>query len=413
MRCRLSVPAATGKSLFRKQATDGVIMKIHEYQAKSILQTYNIPVPEGGVAETPEKAREIASSIQGRTVIKAQIHAGGRGKGGGVRLAESPEEAFVAAQEIIGMNLVTHQTGPEGKTVLSVLVEEAPEIKKELYLGVVVDRSRSRECLVYMASEAGGMEIEEVAKTDPEKIIKVAVQPAVGFSPFQARKLAYGLGLDKQQSGQFAGIAKGLYQLVVDKDASLVEINPLVITGNGDLLAIDTKLNFDDDGLYRHPEIKELRDEKEEEPLEVEAVNTGVNYIKLDGDVGCMVNGAGLAMTTMDLIKLAGGEPANFLDVGGGASSEQVEKAFRILTSDPKVKVILVNIFGGILRCDRVATGLIEAASNIDKKLPMVVRLQGTNVEEGRKLLEGSDVAFEVAEELYEAASKAVALAKT
>ena len=388
-------------------------MKIHEYQAKNILRTYSIPVPEGDVAETPEKAQEIAASFKGRAVIKAQIHAGGRGKGGGVRLAESPEEAFVAAKEIIGMNLVTHQTGPEGKTVRMVLVEEAPEIEKELYLSLVVDRSRNRECLVYMASEAGGMEIEEVAKTDPEKIIKVAVQPAVGFSPFQARKLACGLGLDKQQSSQFAKIAKGLYQLVVDKDASLVEINPLVITGNGDLLAIDTKINFDDDGLFRHPEIKELRDEREEEPLEVEAVNTGVNYIKLDGDVGCMVNGAGLAMTTMDLIKLAGGEPANFLDVGGGASSEQVEKAFRILTTDPKVKVILVNIFGGILRCDRVATGLIEAASNIEKKPPMVVRLQGTNVEEGRKLLQDSDVAFEVAEELYEAASKAVALAKT
>jgi len=388
-------------------------MKIHEYQGKDILRTYSIPVPEGGVAETPEKAREIAASFKGRAVIKAQIHAGGRGKGGGVRLVASPEEAFVAAEEIIGMDLVTHQTGPEGTRVRMVLVEEAPEIAKELYLGVVVDRSRDRECLVYMASEAGGMEIEEVAKTDPEKIIKVAVQPAVGFSPFQARKLAYGLGLDKQQSSQFAKIAKGLYQLVVDKDASLVEINPLVITGNGDLLAIDTKINFDDDGLFRHPEIKELRDASEEEPLEVEAVNTGVNYIKLDGDVGCMVNGAGLAMTTMDLIKLAGGEPANFLDVGGGASSEQVEKAFRILTSDPKVKVILVNIFGGILRCDRVATGLIEAASNIEKKLPLVVRLQGTNVEEGRKLLQGSDVAFEVAEELYEAASKAVALSKT
>jgi len=388
-------------------------MKIHEYQAKTILRTYRIPVPEGDIAETPERAREIAASFEGRAVIKAQIHAGGRGKGGGVRLTASPEEAFAAAQEIIGMNLVTHQTGPEGKAVRMILVEEAPEIKKELYLGVVVDRSRNRECIVYMASEAGGMEIEKVAKTDPEKIITVAVQPAVGFSPFQARKLAYGLGLEKRHMSQFAHIAQGLYQLIVDKDASLVEINPLVITADGDLMALDTKINFDDDGLFRHPEIKALRDPSEEEPLEVEAVNTGVNYIKLDGDVGCMVNGAGLAMTTMDLIKLAGGEPANFLDVGGGASAEQVEKAFRILTGDPKVKVILVNIFGGILRCDRVATGLIKAASKITKKLPMVVRLQGTNVKEGRKLLQESNLAFEVAEELYEAASKAVALAKT
>jgi len=388
-------------------------MKIHEYQAKNILREYNIPVPRGEVADTPEKAKEIASTLKTRVVIKAQILAGGRGKGGGVRLAQSPEDAFAAAKDILGMNLVTHQTGPEGKLVRKVLVEEAPEIKKELYLSVVVDRSRERECLVFMASEAGGMEIEEVARATPEKIIKAVVQPAVGFSPFQARKLSYGLGLvEKSQVSQFTNIVKGVYQVFIEKDASLVEINPLVITGEGSLMAIDTKINFDDDGLFRHPEIKELRDESEEDPLEVEAVNTGVNYIKLDGNVGCMVNGAGLAMTTMDLIKLAGGEPANFLDVGGGASAEQVEKAFRILTADPKVKVILVNIFGGILRCDRVATGLIEAAKKIEKKLPMVVRLQGTNVEEGRRLLQESDLAFEVAEELYEAAQKAVELSK-
>jgi len=388
-------------------------MKIHEYQAKNILREYNIPIPRGEVADTPEKAKEIASTLKTRVVIKAHILAGGRGKGGGVRLAESPEEAFAAAKDILGMNLVTHQTGQEGKLVRKVLVEEAPEIKKELYLSLVVDRSRERECLVFMASEAGGMEIEEVAKATPEKIIKAVVQPAVGFSPFQARKLSYGLGLvEKSQVSQFTNIVKGVYQVFIEKDASLVEINPLVITGEGNLMAIDTKINFDDDGLFRHPEIKELRDESEEDPLEVEAVNTGVNYIKLDGNVGCMVNGAGLAMTTMDLIKLAGGEPANFLDVGGGASAEQVEKAFRILTADPKVKVILVNIFGGILRCDRVATGLIEAAKKIEKKLPMVVRLQGTNVEEGRRLLQESDLAFEVAEELYEAAQKAVKLSK-
>jgi len=387
-------------------------MKIHEYQAKKILVDYNVQTPRGEVADSPERAREIASSLNTKVVIKAQIHAGGRGKGGGVLLAETSEEACEAAKAILGMKLVTHQTGPEGKLVRKVLVEEAPKIKKELYLGLVVDRSRTRGCLVYMASEAGGMEIEEVARTAPEKIIKAAVHPATGFSPFQARKLFYGLGLDKSLGSQFSAIVKALYRIFAEKDASLIEINPLAITEAGDLIALDTKITFDDDGLSRHPDIREMRDEGEEEPLEVEAVNAAVNYIKLDGNVGCMVNGAGLAMTTMDLIKLAGGEPANFLDVGGGASSEQVEKAFRILTSDPKVKVILVNIFGGILRCDRVATGLIEAAAKIEKKLPMVVRLQGTNVEEGRRLLQESSLTFEVAEELYQAARMAVELSK-
>jgi succinyl-CoA synthetase beta subunit len=387
-------------------------MKIHEYQAKKILEVFNVPIPRGEVADSPERAREIASSLNTKVVIKAQIHAGGRGKGGGVRLAETPKEAGEAAKAILGMKLVTHQTGPEGKLVRKVLVEEAPKIKKELYLGLVVDRSRTRGCLVYMASEAGGMEIEEVARTAPEKIIKAAVHPATGFSSFQARKLFYGLGLDKSLGSQFSALVKALYRIFAEKDASLIEINPLAITEAGELIALDAKINFDDDGLSRHPDIKELRDEGEEEPLEVEAFNAAVNYIKLDGEVGCMVNGAGLAMTTMDLIKLAGGEPANFLDVGGGASPEQVEKAFRILTSDPKVKVILVNIFGGILRCDRVATGLIEAASKIEKKLPMVVRLQGTNVEEGRRLLQESSLTFEVAEELYQAARMAVELSK-
>ena len=387
-------------------------MKIHEYQAKNILREYKVPVPRGEVAETQEKARDIAASLNAKVVVKAQIHAGGRGKGGGVKLAGTADEAYAAAKAILGMTLVTHQTGPEGQLVKRVLVEEASQIGKELYLSLVVDRSRERECVVFMASEAGGMDIEEVARTRPEKIAKVAVHPAVGFSPFQARKLAYGLGLDKAQSAQFADIAKSLYQLFIDKDASLVEINPLVITADGKLLAVDTKINLDDDGLFRHPELKELRDESEENPLEVIAKNTGVNYIKLDGNVGCMVNGAGLAMTTMDLIKLAGGEPANFLDVGGGASAEQIEKSFRILTSDPNVKAILVNIFGGILRCDRVATGIIEAFKNIDMKLPMVVRLQGTNVTEGRKLLQESGIKFTVADELFEAAQKAVALTK-
>lgn len=388
-------------------------MKIHEYQAKDILRQYNIPLPYGEVAESPEKAKEIAENIKTKVVVKAQIHAGGRGKGGGVRLAETPEEAFKAAKEIIGMRLVTHQTGPEGKIVNKVLVEQATNIKQELYLSLLVDRSLSRECLVYMASQAGGMDIEEVASKFPEKIIKAAVSPATGFSPFHARKLFFGLGLDKSLSNQFLNIVKALYQIFIEKDASLIEINPLVITDEGNLIALDTKITFDDDGLHRHPEIKGLRDVSEEDPLEVEAVNAGVNYIKLDGHVGCMVNGAGLAMTTMDLIKLAGGEPANFLDVGGGASAERIEKAFRILTSDPKVKAILVNIFGGILRCDRVATGIIEAASKIDMKLPLVIRLQGTNVEEGRKLLQESNLKFEIAEELYEAAKKAVELSKS
>jgi succinyl-CoA synthetase beta subunit len=387
-------------------------MKIHEYQAKKILRDYNVPIPRGEVADSPERAREIAFSLNTKVVIKAQVHAGGRGKAGGIRLAASPEETFAVARKILGMTLITPQTGSEGKRVRKVLVEEASPISKELYLGLAVDRSRHRECLVYIASEAGGMDIEETAKVAPGKIITAAVSPAVGYSSFIARKLGYGLGLAKSLNNQFAFIVKALYQMFLDKDASLVEINPLVITEAGNLIALDSKITFDDDGLSRHPEIMAMRDASDEEPLEVEAVNAGVTYIKLDGNVGCMVNGAGLAMTTMDLIKLAGGEPANFLDVGGGASPEQVEKAFRILTSDPKVKVILVNIFGGILRCDRVATGLIEAASKIEKRLPMVVRLQGTNVEEGRRLLQESGLTFEVAEELYQAARMAVELSK-
>ncbi|OGP81789.1 MAG: succinate--CoA ligase subunit beta [Deltaproteobacteria bacterium RBG_16_58_17] len=385
-------------------------MKIHEYQAKKLLLDYGIPAPRGGVAATPEEARRIAGELAGQVVVKAQIHAGGRGKGGGVKPAAAPDEAETAARSILEMQLVTHQTGPEGKKVRKVLVEEASAIRKELYLSVVVDRSRGRECVVFMASEAGGMDIEQVAATAPEKIVKCAVHPAVGFSPFQARKLSVSLGLDAGQSRQFAEIVRNLYRLFLEKDCSLVEINPLAITEPGQLLALDTKINFDDDGLYRHPEIRELRDPDEEDPLEVAAKNAAVNYIKLDGNVGCMVNGAGLAMTTMDLIKMAGGEPANFLDVGGGASAEQIEKAFRILTSDPNVKCILVNIFGGILRCDRVSAGLIQAAGKIDMKLPMVVRLQGTNVEEGRRMLQESGLRFTVADGLYEAAQKAVSL---
>ncbi len=385
-------------------------MKIHEFQAKKLLHAYGIPVPRGEVAATPEEAGGLAAKLAGRTVVKAQIHAGGRGKGGGVKAAASPDEAVAAARSILGMQLVTHQTGPEGKKVRAVLVEEASAPQRELYLSLVVDRSRGKECVVFMASEAGGMDIEQVAAATPEKIVKCALHPAVGFSPFQARKLSVSLGLDPGQTKEFAEIARNLYRLFLEKDCSLVEINPLAITVEGRLMALDTKINFDDDGLYRHPEIRELRDPDEEDPLEVVAKNAAVNYIKLEGNVGCMVNGAGLAMTTMDLIKMAGGEPANFLDVGGGASAEQIEKAFRILSSDPNVKCILVNIFGGILRCDRVAGGLIQAAGKIDMKLPMVVRLQGTNVEEGRRMLNESGLRFTVADGLYEAAQKAVAL---
>ncbi|MBU2226055.1 MAG: ADP-forming succinate--CoA ligase subunit beta [Proteobacteria bacterium] len=385
-------------------------MKIHEYQAKELLRDYGIPVPRGGVASTPEEARGIAEKLAGQAVVKAQIHAGGRGKGGGVKPAASPAQAEAAARSILGMRLVTHQTGPEGKKVRKVLVEEASAVRKELYLGLVVDRSRGKECLAFMASEAGGMDIEQVAATAPEKIVKCAVHPAVGFSLFQARKLSVGLGLDAALGKEFAEIVRNLCRLFMEKDCSLAEINPLAITQEGRLLALDAKITFDDDGLYRHPEIRGLRDPDEEDPLEVAAKNAAVNYIKLDGNVGCMVNGAGLAMTTMDMIMMAGGKPANFLDVGGGASAEQIEKAFGILAADPNVKCILINIFGGVLRCDRVSAGLIQAAGNSEMTLPMVVRLQGTNVEEGQRMLQESGLRFTVAEGLYEAAQKAVAL---
>ncbi|NQU03114.1 MAG: ADP-forming succinate--CoA ligase subunit beta [Syntrophaceae bacterium] len=380
---------------------------MHEYQAKELLREYDIPVPRGSVTKRPSQAGKITYDLGSeRVVIKAQIHAGGRGKGGGIKLASSPEEAEKAAKEIIGMQLVTHQTGPEGKKVKQVLVEEAKEIKQELYLGIVIDRSRNSEQPVIMASAAGGVDIEEVATKTPEKIIRVGANPVTSYSNFQGRKIAFGLGLDKPLIGELSTIIKNLYRLFIEKDASLVEINPLVITEDNRFLALDAKITFDDDALYRHPRIKGLRDPDEEDPLEVIARETEVNYIKLDGNVGCMVNGAGLAMTTMDLIKMAGGEPANFLDVGGTASPERIEKAFRILTSDKNVKAILVNIFGGIVRCDRVALGIIEAASNMDLKLPMVVRLQGTNAEEARKIMAESTVRFEVAEGLYEAAEK-------
>lgn len=383
-------------------------MKIHEYQAKKIFANFGIPIPKGDVATTPEEARRIAEQIGTTVVIKAQIHAGGRGKGGGIKFARTPQEVERVAKEIIGMNLVTPQTGPQGKKVRKVLVQEPSDIERELYLGIVVDRTQAQP--VILASEAGGMEIEEIARRHPEKIIKVSVDPASGFSGFQGRKIAFGLGLDESLILEASKLAKNLYELFVAKDASLAEINPLAVTRDKKLIAVDAKLEFDDDALYRHPELMELRDVEEEEPLEREASDLGVSYIKLDGSIGCMVNGAGLAMATMDLIKLAGGKPANFLDVGGGATEEQVKNAFKILTSDPNVRVILINIFGGILRCDRVARGLIKAVEEMGIKLPMVVRLQGTNVEEGRKLLRESGLKFEVAETLHEAVRRVVAL---
>jgi succinyl-CoA synthetase beta subunit len=386
-------------------------MKIHEFQAKKILKKYGVPIPRGGVAKTAAKAKKIAEDLGGKSVVKAQIHAGGRGKGGGVKVVGTPDEALNAAKQIIGMNLITHQTGPEGQKVKQVLVEEGLEVVKELYVGIVVDREQAAP--VIMASEAGGMDIEEIAATSPEKILKVAVDPATGFMGFHSRKLSFGLGLGKDLMKQAFGLFSQLYTIFVQKDATLVEINPLVITSDNRLVALDAKMTFDDDALFRHPDIAKLYDADELDPLEVEASGHKLNYIKLDGNVGCMVNGAGLAMATMDIIKLAGGSPANFLDVGGGASAEQVENAFRILLADKNVKVVLINIFGGILRCDRVATGMVEAAKKIDLSLPMVVRLEGTNVEEGRKILRESGLKFEVATDFRDAADKVANLTKT
>jgi succinyl-CoA synthetase beta subunit len=381
-------------------------MKIHEYQAKQILQQYSVPVPEGQVATTPEEAEEIARQLGGTVVVKAQIHAGGRGKGGGVKLAKSPEEAKQMASEILGMQLVTHQTGPEGQKVKQVLVEEGTDIARELYLGAVLDRSTSRVTL--MASQAGGMDIEEVAAKTPRKIIREAVDPGVGLQPFQARRLALSLGLHGDQLKFGTKFILGLYDAYISTDCSLAEINPMVVTRDGDLLALDAKMNFDDNALFRHQDILGLRDTDEEEELEVEASKYDLNYIKLDGEVACMVNGAGLAMATMDIVKYAGASPANFLDVGGGTNVERVRNAFHILLSDKDVKAVFINIFGGIVRCDRVAQGVVEALQTIELKVPVVVRLQGTNAEEGSKILEESGIKFRVARDLKEAAEAVV-----
>jgi len=382
-------------------------MKVHEYQGKEILKQFGVAVPKGRVAFTAREAREIAQEIGCPVVIKAQIHAGGRGKGGGIKLANAPDETEKIASKVLGMTLVTHQTGPEGRIVRKVLVEEAMKIIKELYLGIIIDRSCGRP--VIMASEAGGMEIEEVAAQSPEKILKEFIDPALGIQPFQSRKLAFGLNLDKGLISTSTKFITNLYKAFVEKDCSLAEINPLVVTEDGRILALDAKLNFDDNALYRHSEVVELRDLNEEEPLEIEASKYKLNYIKLDGSVGCLVNGAGLAMATMDIIKHAGSEPANFLDVGGGASAEMVENAFRILLSDKHVKAVLINIFGGILRCDILAQGIVEAAKKVAVKVPMVIRMEGTNVDKGKEILNQSGLNFTVANGMKEAAEKVVA----
>jgi succinyl-CoA synthetase beta subunit len=388
-------------------------MKIHEYQAKGILSKYGVAIPRGEMVESKEEganvAKRLLSSGAKGVVVKAQIHAGGRGKGGGVKIAKSVEEAAELTGKILGMQLVTHQTGPEGQKVQRLLVEETLPIERELYLGIVLDRASATP--VFMASAAGGMEIEEVAAKDPKAILKEYIDPAVGFQAFQARKLAFGLGLKPEQINQAVQFMTALYGAYVESDASLCEINPFITTIDGRLFALDAKMNFDDNALFRHKDIKELRDISEEDPLEVEASKYSLNYIKLDGNIACMVNGAGLAMATMDIIQYAGGMPANFLDVGGGANAEQVENAFRILLSDKNVKAVLINIFGGILRVDTLANGVVEAARKIGIKLPVVLRLEGTNVEKGREILRDSGFNFIVAETMKDAAEKVVAAA--
>ena len=383
-------------------------MKVHEYQAKGILESFGVATQAGLVARTVEEAVAAAKTLQdnGATlfVVKAQIHAGGRGKGGGVKLARSLDEVREKAEAILGMNLVTHQTGPEGQVVRVILIADAVDIAKEFYVGVTLDRGKSMD--VIMASTEGGVEIETVAEETPEKIIKVWVDPAIGLMPFQVREIAFGLGFEGAAFKQASRFIKALYEAYAKSDASLAEINPLVLAEQGDVIAVDAKITLDDNALFRHKDLAELRDLHEEDPLEVEASEHSLNYVKLDGNVGCMVNGAGLAMATMDIIKLAGGEPANFLDVGGGASAETVEAGFRIILKDPNVKAILVNIFGGIVRCDRVARGVVEAAKKVDIGIPLIVRLQGTNAEEGQQILKDSGLEIETAILFKEAAEK-------
>ena len=386
-------------------------MKIHEYQAKEILRRYGVATPKGRVTESADEAAKICEELGGRCVVKAQIHAGGRGKGGGVKLAKSPEEARQYASQILGMQLVTHQTGPEGQLVRKVLIEETADIAQELYVSITLDRAQGKP--VIMASSQGGMDIEEVAEKDPNAISRVAIEPEIGIQPFQARAVARALGLKGGAASKAAKLITGLVNCYMDTDASLAEINPLMVTGGGDVMALDAKMNFDDNALFRHKDVLDMRDLAEENPLEVEASKFNLNYIKLDGNIACMVNGAGLAMATMDIIQLYGGEPANFLDVGGGASQEAVKNAFRILVSDPNVKAVLINIFGGIARTDRSARGVVGALEELaDVKIPVVVRLEGTNVDEGRRILREAPFQFIVAEQMADAAEKVVAAAK-
>ena len=384
-------------------------MKIHEYQAKGVLRRYNVPVPRGEVAFTADEARRVAGKLGGRVVVKAQIHAGGRGKGGGVKLADNPEQAARLAEQIIGMTLVTHQTGPEGRLVKRVLVEETLPIDRELYLGIVLDRKLERPVL--MASSEGGMDIEEVAAKTPELILKETIEPGIGLMPYQARRLAFGMGLEGEAVKSIVNAMLALSKAYEATDANLLEINPFVITTDERAVALDAKMDFDDNGLFRHPDLIELRDLDEEDPLETDASNFNLNYIKLDGNVGCMVNGAGLAMATMDIIQHAGGRPANFLDVGGGANAEQIKNGFRIILSDANVKAILINIFGGILRVDVLAAGVVAAARELDIQVPIVLRLEGTKVDEGKSILQESGMNFTVAANMKEAAEKVVALA--
>jgi len=385
-------------------------VKVHEYQAKALLRAFAVPVPDGDVADTPAQARAIAERLGGRVVVKAQVHAGGRGKAGGIKVADGPAAAEQAAGQILGMRLKTPQTPPEGILVRKVLVERASAVDRELYLSVTLDRGRSAH--VVMASQAGGMEIEEVAAHSPEKILREWAHPALGIADFQARRLAFGLGLAGDAFKQGAGLVRSLFALYLAKDCSLVEINPLVVTTAGRVLALDAKLNFDDNAMFRQKDVAALRDVHEEDPLDVEASQYSLNYIKLDGNVGCMVNGAGLAMATMDIVKLAGGEPANFLDVGGGASPEQIENAFRILSSDPSVKAVFINVFGGILRVDRLAEGIIAAVRKLGLTLPVVLRAEGTNVEQGKKMLAESGLSLVMAEDMGDGARKVVELAR-
>ncbi len=385
-------------------------MKIHEYQAKAILSQYGVPVPRGEVARSVEEVETAAKEIGAPVVVKAQIHAGGRGKGGGVKIARTLNEAVEIAKKMLGMRLVTHQTGPEGRIVQRVLVEQTLPIERELYLGIVLDRVQGKP--VFMASAAGGMEIEEVAARSPELILKEAIEPGLGLTPFQARKLAYGIGIPAASAPAAAAAMIALARAYEAVDASLAEINPFILTADGKVFALDAKINLDDNALFRHKNLIELRDLNEEDPLEVEASRFGLNYIKLDGNVGCMVNGAGLAMATMDIIKHAGGSPANFLDVGGGANAEQIRNAFRILITDRSVRAVLINIFGGILRCDVLATGVVTAARELKVGVPIVVRMEGTNVQLGRKILLDSGLDFTVADGMKDAAEKVVRLAQ-